>query len=161
VRGLVERGDGASPGGEGGGGRRVVGGRDQRVEAGEPAAQVRRARGLRPVVVQPGARLAVAVRVVDVPDDRTERDRRAARHDRIGSERLAQRPDRRAEAGARGGAVRPEPGGERVAVLRPGMQGQEGQQAQVGARQRHRDAVALDGDVTEELHRQHATTVPA
>jgi hypothetical protein len=160
MRGLVERGERAPAGGEGHGGRRVFGGGDQGVEAVDAVAQVGRAGGLRPFVLQPGAGLAVPVGVVEIAHDRTERDGGATRDHRVGSEGLPQRPHRGAQARPRMRAVGPEPVGQRVTVVRPGVQRQERQQPQVQRRQRHRHAVALDGDLTEELHRQHPMTVP-
>ena len=108
----------------------------------------------------PGQSSTVPVGVIQVAHDRAERDGDAARDHRVGSERLAQRPHRGAQARPGMRAVGPETGGQRVAVVRSGVQRQERQQPQVQRRQRHQDPVALDSDPTEELHRQHPMTVP-
>ena len=58
-------------------------------------------RGGRPVVLQPGAELAVPVGVIQVAHDRAERDGGTRpRPPRPGPERLAQRPHRGAQARA-------------------------------------------------------------
>ena len=139
MRGLVQRGQRAAAGRPRGRGGRVVRAGDEGVEPGDAAVAVLGAGGVGPVVVEPGARLAVAVRVVEVAHDRARARRtRASRDTRLGPQRLAQRPDGGAQVGAGVGGVGPEPGGQRVAVVRAGMQREEREQPPVRRRERHR-----------------------
>ena len=165
VSGLVERGQRAAPSRQAGSVGGVCRGGGEAVEQRDVASEVLSARGLRPIVVQPGARasrqrrcIAVAdefLELVDVAHDSLEGDGAARRGHGVGAQRPAQRPDGRTQVGPRGRGVRPEAGGQGVAVVRTGVQGEEREQAAVRRRERHRFTVARGRDLAEELHVQH------
>ena len=160
MRRLVQRGQRAAAGRPASGLGRVVRGRRDAVEPGDPPAQVLGPRGLGPVVVDARARLARLVALeslglVEVAGDRAQRDTRARGDHRVVAQRPAQHPHRGAQVGPRVRHVGPEPGGQRVALVRAGVQSEEREQPPMRRRQRHRPAVAERRDVPEKLHPQH------
>ena len=113
---------------------------------------------LGPVVVEPRAQLparAVRIDLVQVTRDGAQRDTRARGDQRVVAQRPAQHPHRGAQVGPRVRHVGPEPGGQQVALVRAGVQGEEREQPPMRRRQRHRPAVAERRDVPEKLHPQH------
>jgi hypothetical protein len=169
VGGLVQRGQRAAPGRPTRGVGRVRRGGRERVEGRHAPPQVLGPRGGHPVVVQADAggrveRGEITARdhradLVEVAHRARQRHRRPGGVDGVDAERPAEAPDGGAQVGARGREVGPDAGGQRVALVRAGVQGEEREQPPVRTRKGHRFAVALGADVTEQPHPQHRATI--
>ena len=166
---LVQRGQRAAAGRPARGVGRVRRRGGEGVEGRDAPPRALCSRGRRPVVVEPDAgcrveRGEVAARdrrpdLVEIPGDAGQRDRGPRRVDGGGAEGPAQAPDRGAEVRAGGREVRPDAGGQRVALVRARVQGEEREQRPVWSREGHRFAVALGGDVAEQPDPQHRATI--
>jgi hypothetical protein len=180
MRGFVERVEFAAPPGPPGRHRRIArcrGGVDEPVKNQRVVAAVLGRRCHGPVVGELRQKISAAQRdsagqvagggqraeLDDVHPRRTrsERNRRTRRRQSGLAERLAQRPDRGSQAcpSRRRWAARPKPSRQRVAIVRTGPDGEQGQHARGGNRQHDRQPVALHGVRTEYPHPQHLLMV--